>query len=151
MIFTVQSIDDEKHKEEKLFNTSNTDELTGCFNRRAYEKDISSLPLDKAFIYISMDVNGLKIINDSLGHEAGDELLKGASFCMKQCFNEYGKVYRTGGDEFIAIIFADSQRFAQIKEKFDKTVADWSGKYIESMTISCGFVSMYGQKMGLCK
>lgn len=146
MIFTVQSIDDEKRKEEKLIYTSNTDELTGCFNRRAYEKDISSLPLDKAFIYISMDVNGLKIINDSLGHEAGDELLEGASFCMKQCFNEYGKVYRTGGDEFIAIIFADSQRFAQIKEKFDKTVADWSGKYIESMTISCGFVSSMEQK-----
>ena len=51
-----------------------------------------------------MDVNGLKKVNDQLGHDAGDELLKGASSCISRCFGSYGKAYRTGGDEFIAIV-----------------------------------------------
>ena len=140
-IFTIQSIDDEKRKEEKLIHTSNTDELTRCFNRRAYEKDISDLSGETEFIYISMDVNGLKIINDSMGHAAGDELLQGASFCMKECFDQYGNVYRIGGDEFVAIVFVDQKRFEEILERFDEMVGNWSGRMIESMTISYGVVS----------
>lgn len=141
LIFTIRSIDDEKRKEEKLIYTSNTDQLTGCFNRRAYEKDIAEMDLNTEFIYLSMDVNGLKIVNDSLGHEAGDELLKGASYCMKKCFDDYGKVYRIGGDEFIVILFTNYESFAKIKEAFDNTVANWSGELVSSITVSCGVVS----------
>ena len=141
LIFTIRSIDDEKRKEEKLIYTSNTDQLTGCFNRRAYEKDIAEMDLNTEFIYLSMDVNGLKIVNDSLGHEAGDELLKGASYCMKKCFDDYGKVYRIGGDEFIVILFTNYESFAKIKEAFDNTVANWSGELVSSITVSCGIVS----------
>lgn len=141
VIFTIQSIDDEKRKEERLIFTSHTDQLTGCYNRRAYEKDIAELSLQTEFIYMSMDVNGLKIVNDGLGHAAGDELLQGASSCMKECFDDYGKVYRSGGDEFIAILFTDRDRFGQIKDRFEETVQNWSGKWIESLTISSGYVS----------
>lgn len=124
-----------------LSYTSNIDELTECFNRRAYERDIQALSEEAEFIYISMDVNGLKIVNDSLGHTAGDELLKGAAFCMKQCFEPYGKVYRVGGDEFIAILYVDSEKFERIREEFDEVVKGWSGQHIDSITISCGAVS----------
>ena len=93
-IFTIQSIENEKKKEEMLIETSNTDELTGCLNRRAYEKDIRGLRPSTEFVYVSMDVNGLKIVNDSLGHAAGDELLRGASYCIRKSFDDYGKVYR---------------------------------------------------------
>lgn len=55
MIFTIQSIDNEKRKEEKLLHTSNTDSLTGGYNRRAYEKDILALSEEEEFIYVSMD------------------------------------------------------------------------------------------------
>ncbi len=142
-IFTIQSIDDEKRKEEKLIHTSNTDQLTGCYNRRAYEKDVSELNLKtgKEFIYMSMDVNGLKIVNDCLGHAAGDELLEGAASCMKQCFDDYGKVYRIGGDEFICILFTNPERFEEIYERFEETVDNWTGQWISSMTISSGYVS----------
>lgn len=141
LIFTMQSIDDEKRKEEKLIFHSNTDQLTGCFNRRAYEKDVSELSTDTEFIYVSMDVNGLKIVNDGMGHAAGDELLQGASECMKQVYDSYGKVYRIGGDEFIAILFTDRERFGEIQETFQKTVEEWSGTWIDKMRISVGFVS----------
>ena len=141
VIFTIQSIEDEKRKEEKLIFTSHTDQLTGCFNRRAYEKDIAELSLHTEFIYMSMDVNGLKIVNDGLGHAAGDELLQGAASCMKQSFDSYGKVYRIGGDEFIALLFTDLKNFEEIKRQFDETVENWSGQWIESLTISSGYVS----------
>lgn len=141
VIFTIQSIDDEKRKEEKLIFTSHTDQLTGCFNRRAYEKDVAELSLHTEFIYLSMDVNGLKIVNDGLGHAAGDELLQGAATCMKQSFDSYGKVYRIGGDEFIAILFTDLENFEEIKRQFEETVENWSGQWIESLTISSGYVS----------
>lgn len=84
---------------------SNTDKMTGCFNRKAYDEDISEIRMDSQFIYVSMDVNGLKIINDRQGHAAGDELICVAASCMKTRFDRYGKVYRMGGDEFAAILF----------------------------------------------
>ncbi len=84
---------------------SNTDKMTGCLNRKAYDEDISEIRMDSQFIYVSMDVNGLKIINDRQGHAAGDELICVAASCMKTRFDRYGKVYRMGGDEFAAILF----------------------------------------------
>lgn len=128
VLFTIQSINDEKGKEEKLIFTSYTDQLTGCYNRRAYEKDVAELSLHTEFIYMSMDINGLKIINDGLGHAAGDELLQGAASCMKESFDNYGKVYRIGGDEFIAILFTDRESFGEILRQFKETVAKWSGQ-----------------------
>lgn len=140
-IFTIQSIENEKKKEEMLIETSNTDELTGCLNRRAYEKDIRGLRPSTEFVYVSMDVNGLKIVNDSLGHAAGDELLRGASYCIRKSFDDYGKVYRIGGDEFVAILFINSQWMQEIRHEFVETVESWKGERIDSMTISYGIVS----------
>ncbi|WP_461884231.1 sensor domain-containing diguanylate cyclase [Fusicatenibacter sp.] len=145
-IFSIQSIESEKRKEEDLIETSNTDELTGCLNRRAYEKDIARLKKETEFIYVSMDVNGLKIVNDSLGHAAGDELLKGASYCIRKAFEDYGKVYRIGGDEFVAIVFTTPERFGGIRKEFEQTVENWTGEQIESMTISYGIVTSKEKK-----
>ena len=73
----------EKYEKEKFRYTSNTDELTRCYNRRAYEEDINKLDLTKEWVYVSMDINGLKNANDSFGHAAGDELIRAAADCMK--------------------------------------------------------------------
>jgi len=80
------------------------------------------------------------VTNDTLGHAAGDELIVGACECMSNCFGPYGKLYRTGGDEFAAIIFADEKKFDEIKKEFDETVAAWSGKLIETLAVSYGYV-----------
>lgn len=145
MVFRVlkanQRVESERRKKEKLLQVSNTDQLTGCFNRRAYENDISTLSQEKEFICISMDVNGLKIVNDSLGHGAGDELLKGAALCMKESFDSCGKVYRVGGDEFIILVFTDDRQFEKMLKEFEERVKKWSGRLVKSMTVSCGCVS----------
>ena len=141
ILFVVSRLLKVSKERKTLLHTSNTDELTGCFNRRAYERDLAEITLRMEFLYISMDVNGLKIVNDSLGHAAGDELLQGAAFCMKKAFGEYGRVYRVGGDEFICILFADYTKFEDIIDNFNDTVRNWSGQLLDSITISCGYVS----------
>lgn len=144
MVSRLSKVNREKREQSRMLRSiseiSNRVELTGCFNRRAYEEDIANLSRDEEFIYASMDVNGLKVINDSLGHAAGDELLCGAASCMKQYFHPYGKVYRIGGDEFIIILPIDQKQFEKIKHQFDEGIKSWSGEQIEAISVSCGYV-----------
>jgi diguanylate cyclase (GGDEF)-like protein len=144
VLYVTQNIDKQKRKEEELIIKSNTDGLTGFYNRMAYEEMVQAhhdIVMDEDFVYVSFDVNGLKPVNDNLGHAAGDELLIGAAACIKQCFGPYGRLYRIGGDEFIAIIFADELQLQRIKKDFDGVMKSWSGKHVKSLSISCGYVT----------
>lgn len=146
LMITTQIIDVEKKEEIKLMFQSNNDELTGLYNRRAYETEIEKIEqsgIDDNLIYISMDLNALKITNDNIGHAAGDELLKGAAECMKKCFGIYGKVFRIGGDEFCALLHLNQDELAQAKSDFDDMVTRWSGTYVPSLSISCGYVGRW--------
>lgn len=71
-------------------NIARTDELTGIKNRRAYMAVLNYYednPIEDDFIYMSIDVNGLKIVNDNFGHSAGDELIIGAAQCLKNALS----------------------------------------------------------------
>ena len=130
----------EKYEKEKYMYTSNTDELTKCFNRRAYDSDMEKLDLNTEWAYISLDLNGLKQSNDSLGHSAGDELICAASNCMKFAFASYGKIYRIGGDEFVVWIQNSVSNLDSILQVFDSTIHEWHGKYSNSISVSYGVV-----------
>ena len=129
-----------KYEKEKYMYTSNTDELTKCFNRRAYDSDMEKLDLNTEWAYISLDLNGLKQSNDSLGHSAGDELICAASNCMKFAFASYGKIYRIGGDEFVVWIQNSVSNLDSILQVFDSTIHEWHGKYSNSISVSYGVV-----------
>lgn len=144
VIVATQIIEDDKKREEELINRANRDELTGLFNRRAYEDDIlnyPSVPPEADFVYAAIDVNGLKVVNDSMGHMAGDELIEGAAKCLKQVFGNYGRVYRTGGDEFVSIFFADEGRLEAIKQDLDRVSTSWSGLLVDSLSLAVGYVT----------
>ncbi len=144
VMFTSQIIDEEKNSLLELVFNSNNDELTGLNNRRAFEDEIKSLDshaVDRNLVFVSMDVNGLKVVNDTLGHAAGDELLKGAAECMRKCFSTYGKVYRIGGDEFAALLTASRGQLNQLKKDFDDIVTEWSGELVDSLSVSVGYVT----------
>ncbi len=142
VIFTTRVIEEEKRQEESLTFQARTDELTGLFNRRAYEEDIYEMSdIPEKFVYIALDVNGLKVVNDTIGHAAGDELITGASDCMKKILGPHGKLYRTGGDEFAAIAFVSEEEIKTILEEFEKCTGSWSGNLIDSLTVSYGYVS----------
>ena len=143
VIFTTRVIEEEKKNEEILVKKSIIDELTGLYNRRAYEEDIieySNTSIGDDFVYASIDVNGLKVVNDEIGHAAGDELIKGAADCMTKAFGSYGKIYRTGGDEFVSIFFANKEQLESIREDLDNITEKWSGKLVTSLALSVGYV-----------
>ena len=142
IIFSVQNIEKDKKKEEKLIRIAMTDELTHLYNRRSYDNDISvyrEKGLDDDFILLSADVNGLKITNDTKGHAAGDELIRGAADCLYESIGQNGKVYRTGGDEFIAIIHMDD--YTELITEIETMARSWSGTYNDSISISIGCAS----------
>lgn len=92
--------------EEKLKYQSLHDSLTGLFNRTYFEEKLHLLemqPLVPVGIVVC-DVDGLKFVNDTLGHCTGDELLKLASTTIEKCFSEEDIVFRIGGDEFAVIL-----------------------------------------------
>lgn len=140
IMYMFSKIMKEKYEKEKLLYISNTDALTGCLNRHAYETDINKLDLKKEWIYISLDLNSLKHINDTYGHDVGDEMICAAATCMMASFGEFGKVYRIGGDEFVVIVTQKPDELDAMTTHFDSSVAEWRGKIVDSMTISYGCV-----------
>lgn len=140
LVLMLSQVLKEKCEKEKYIYTSNTDELSKCLNRHAYEADIQKLDLNSEWVYISLDLNGLKQTNDKMGHSAGDELICAASSCMKFAFASYGKIYRIGGDEFVVLIQESVSNIDSILQVFDTTIHDWQGKYSNSMSVSYGIV-----------
>ena len=86
-----------------------TDRLTDTGNRYAYERALDRIPSDGGIptmndvVVFVMDVNGLKRVNDTFGHEAGDGYIKGAAQAIAETVGQYGAYFRIGGDEFAAI------------------------------------------------
>lgn len=143
MVYT-QIIDSSKRHEIDLIFKSNNDELTRLFNRYAYENEIKKLPStegDDSLVFVAMDINGLKQVNDTFGHAAGDELIIGAAECMKRCFTPYGKIFRIGGDEFFAIINASPEQLTALLRDFDDCILTWHGKMIDSLSVSYGYTT----------
>lgn len=140
VILTIHSI----KKEKELLFRSNTDALTGLLNRRAYEEYVSEhrdFAQKDDFVLFAFDLNGLKTVNDKIGHAAGDEFILGAAECMKKTFGKFGAIYRTGGDEFFAILSIDSlEKINSLKNDFNFLVKSWHGKYVNSISVSTGFV-----------
>jgi len=93
-------------KENRITYLSYHDQLTGLYNRRFYEEEILRLDTERDMpLSIAMgDVNGLKLINDSFGHMAGDELLKITAEILKEGCRADDIIARLGGDEFVIIL-----------------------------------------------
>lgn len=118
------------------------DVLTGFQNRRVYEQDMKALANDPeidSLAYVSIDLNGLKEVNDNHGHEAGDRLIVGAAQCIDQCFGEKGKLYRIGGDEFVVLAHANQDELNALFTNFDTRVQSWSDS--NGMTLSTAYGS----------
>ena len=85
-----------------------SDGLTGLGNRTAYLEQLEEYERnEKDFIQLGivyLDINNLKTVNDSQGHESGDDLIKMAAGMIKDSFGHYGKTYRIGGDEFCVLM-----------------------------------------------
>lgn len=80
-----------------------TDQMTGVGNRRGFAEYLRALPDGMSLAFIFGDLNGLKQTNDTLGHEAGDQLIRQAAQIMKNLTGDIA-VFRMGGDEFMLVV-----------------------------------------------
>ena len=92
--------------EEQLRHLSSHDVLTGLYNRTFYESELDRLATSRRYpvSIIIIDLDGLKITNDSYGHAAGDKMICKAAYILKSAFRADDLVARTGGDEFTVLL-----------------------------------------------
>lgn len=93
-------------KAEELHHLAMEDSLTGLLNRTAFNYFEASLKerTEGKCMFVQLDVNYLKKVNDTYGHSEGDRHILAAASVLRESFGQYGKVYRVGGDEFIAVL-----------------------------------------------
>jgi len=99
-------ITERKQMEDKLREMSLYDALTGLYNRSLFEEEIRRLQ-DERYCpmgIIVCDINGLKLINDTMGHAQGDNLLRTFADLLKRCFRGSDIMARIGGDEFAVLL-----------------------------------------------
>ena len=121
-----------------------TDALTGLKNRYAYNQEVEKILGEKMpqDIYVCMlDVNGLKEVNDNLGHPAGDELIRGVADCIRDSFSGAGDVFRVGGDEFVAILRLEEGQMQGLCEGLEGRIKKWHGKLVDHVGLSYGYAS----------
>lgn len=102
----LMDITDRKKAEVALEFRSNHDVLTGLYNRQYFENEVERLQKSRRFpiSILVMDMNGLKEINDTLGHAAGDEQLQITAMVIRKAFRPDDIIARIGGDEFIVLL-----------------------------------------------
>jgi diguanylate cyclase (GGDEF)-like protein len=92
-----------------LEEAASVDPLTGLLNRRVFERDLSRelgrvLRHGGTFSVVMLDLDGLKGVNDSLGHAVGDAHLRALGSAMQSCTRSEDSAYRIGGDEFALVL-----------------------------------------------
>lgn len=138
------------HYADKIEVIAYTDALTNVGNRTAWKvmRDEVQAALAQGSIadavVCQFDVNFLKRVNDTMGHAAGDRYIKHAAETINRSFGIEGTCYRTGGDEFSAIIAGDQlqERLEECRALFQTSMAEQSTEEMPmSVALGCAFVS----------
>jgi len=125
VVAIVRDITERKQAEERISHMAHHDALTGLPNRTLLEDRIRQAMLHaqragRCVTVVFMDLDNFKLINDSLGHKAGDELLKTVAARMVQCVRQTDTVMRLGGDEFVIVLADQSEQMEAITPTLQK-------------------------------
>lgn len=120
-------IDSLENKNWELFYSFSHNDLTGLFSRSYFHKQLQA-PISQNYYPVTIvacDVDGLKVVNDTLGHDAGDRLLKNCANILSECTPHGSIAAHTGGDEFALMLFKTDKEKGEklvnkIKEKIKK-------------------------------
>jgi len=124
---------------EAVSYTSVTDGLTGVYNKHYFlKKAREAVQGGFAFAAIFSDVDNFKSINDTQGHQVGDEILKLVSSTMKEVVGEHGFVGRYGGEEIVSLITDPLVDPGEVAERFRVRVEE-SSQVVFPVTVSVGY------------
>lgn len=122
-----------KALEDELLKRSLTDELTGLYNRRGFF-DVAERDLLKARRHgegaslFFIDLDNLKTLNDTRGHEEGDRAIVSTALILKSTFRKTDVLCRLGGDEFVVFTVRPGEdHFACVQKRLDETIAEYNG------------------------
>ncbi|MCL5070162.1 MAG: GGDEF domain-containing protein [Actinobacteria bacterium] len=139
-------ITERKKAETEILYLSYHDQLTGLYNRRFFEEELKRLNTKRQLpiSIIMADVDGLKYLNDSGGHEMGDSLLIAISEIIKNSCRKEDIITRWGGDEFIISLPKTSEKDAQdVIERIRKATKDQKLKDRINISISLGLARIF--------
>jgi diguanylate cyclase (GGDEF)-like protein len=129
MVVTVLDMSVVRHLHQQLEFQAVTDPLTGLLNRRGFYQTVENLLLrnersSTTPVLLYLDLDGFKRVNDSLGHDAGDRVLRWVSEQLKACLRSFDILARMGGDEFTALLDLEfPEQAAKIAEKLIERVS----------------------------
>lgn len=139
MVLVIRNIAQEKKRQAAISYLSYHDQLTGLYNRHFFDAERQRLdrPRNLPIALIMADVNGLKLMNDAFGHQAGDRLLQQAAEAIRSVCRQDEIIARLGGDEFIIILpETDAAGAALIIRRIQKQCSEIQ---VESITLSIAF------------
>ena len=153
VVSIIRDITEARKTEEELIYLRFRDRMTGLYNRDYFEEEIRRLDTERQhpLSVILGDVDGLKIVNDTLGHLEGDKLLKRAAFALSESCREEDVICRVGGDEFIIILPQTNEEhakkvIARIQTQCEKMTD--GGKYVQ---MALGFATKKSGGKGITK
>lgn len=141
--------------ENKLRYFAEHDSMTGLLNRSCFEKEIINGENDsgKMIALILSDVDGLKLVNDTLGHQEGDKLLITSAEILREACPENSSISRIGGDEFCVILRNTTEdQFFSVLRKMNKAVENYNDrKPIIPLSISHGSAYSVDRQIDMLK
>ena len=144
----------------ELWHLAHHDPLTGTYNRRAFDDDWHNLTelfqnQRISISYVLFDCDHFKAINDTYGHQIGDDLIKIIATSLQKCLRKGDKLYRLGGDEFAAIILNTSvEGVAYLAERCIRVIQVYPFRDLgikEPVTISIGIANAEGTDLNELK
>ena len=153
-IFQIQDITERKRAEAALQSLSLVDELTGLYNRRGFlavtEQHLAAIrSTEMVPVILYADLDGLKEINDSLGHHEGDRALVKAAEIFKETFRSSDILARLGGDEFVVLAAIGPEEGAEsltlrLQQQFSASNSRRNRPY--DLSISVGLAHFDGEE-----
>lgn len=145
LLSIVTDITERKLNEEKVKYLSFHDKLTGLYNRAYFEDELNRIDKERRLpiSLIMGDVNGLKLVNDTMGHLEGDGLLIAVTEILRKSCREEDIIARWGGDEFIILLPGCSQHTASIVLESIQNNCRFSNSFPIETSISLGLATKH--------
>ena len=156
IIALINDVTEKQLLKKELEKRSTTDFLTGVMNRRACQENIQrQLSINNKGTLLMIDVDDFKHVNDTYGHNIGDEVLIKVASIIKNNVEEYDLVGRMGGDEFIAFLCTntDEKHACQVAQRIiDEIKTGFSDKeYEKDVSVSIGIAICKGEHLSFEK